>query len=62
MVSVKSGKTVLEIETWLRDVQAMICVMMNSTLFARHEERPIKKKVQKLTIAQDQQAVIDPPR
>jgi len=32
MVSVKSGKIVLEIETWLRDVQAMICVMMNSTV------------------------------
>jgi len=31
---VQSGKTVLEIETRLRDMQAMIYVMMNSTLLA----------------------------
>jgi len=35
---------------------------LDTTYNARHEKRPMKQKVQKLTIAQDQQAVIDPPR
>jgi hypothetical protein len=40
----KSGKTVLEIETGLRDEQAMICVTMNSTLLAMQGMRKDQSK------------------
>jgi len=41
---VQNGKTVLEIETGLRDVQAMICVTMNSTLLAMQGMRKDQSK------------------